>query len=541
MPNFKLLTITFVVILAAFLRLYSLNSYPVSVYWDEAAIGYNAYSLAKTGADEYGKSWPLAFESFNDFKLPGYIYLDSIFVKVLGLSEFSVRLPSAIAGTLAVFLIYLFTKKLFEKNDNKEEIALLAAIVTAVSPWHIQLSRAAFETNIALTVVLLGLYLLLTGIKSRWAAVGAIPALAISFYFYYSSYTFIPLLLLAFAIIYRAYARTNIKYYLAGLLISMLIIAPAIFQLLTSEGSKRVREVSIFENTALYEDYIAASADAHNIVSKVLTNRRIPLLLESLRGYFTHLSPGFIYFGEDPNPRHHPLFQGNFYIWQIPFLVSGLWLLVKLKDNKLKFFLIAFMAIAPIPAAFTIDTPHSLRSYNLLIPLAIITSLGMAHLLKYKLWKIVTAPLAIILITIYFFNYYVIYPISSSNAWAYGYDEMFHRVNFLETYYDRIIVTGYYWKPYIYYLFVNKINPTDYQQNPNQLSIGKYRFGIAGWDTGGANLNDELIDSLSGDRTLVILSPEEFKGLKDPDRFTKISEVLDYSGNEIVFLIGRWQ
>ena len=102
-----------IIIFAAFLRFYKLGSFPVSLYWDEAANGYNAYSIVKTKSDEYGTKLPLLFKSFNDYKLPGYIYLDTLFIKFLGLSEFSVRAPSAFFGTFAVITIYFLSKAIF--------------------------------------------------------------------------------------------------------------------------------------------------------------------------------------------------------------------------------------------------------------------------------------------------------------------------------------------------------------------------------------------------------------------------------------------
>lgn len=539
--NSKLILIILIVIFAAVLRLYQLGSHPVSIYWDEAAIGYNAYSIAHTGADEYGRKWPLSFESFNDYKLPGYIYLDSVFVKAFGLSEFSVRLPSAISGVLAIVLIYLLTKKLFTMTDLKMEIPTVAALLLAISPWHIHLSRAAFETNIALTIILAGIYLLFQGISSKVAAVFAIPIMMLSFYFYYSSYTLVPLILLAFFFIYKKMISQNIKYYLTGFLIGVFIISPAVVQLLTEQGSKRVREVSIFENAAVGQDYVKAAAQTDNPVSKIFKNRRIPLVTESLRGYFSHVSPGFLFFGEDPNARHHPLFQGNFYIYLIPFLVSGFWFLVKLKDRRLKYFLAAWLLISPIPAALTLETPHSLRAYNLVLPLVISAALGVVFLLKNHIAKMTFAAIAIVFLGSYLYNYYIVYPLTSAQAWAYGYKPLFTQLAQLENNYDRVIVTGHFWKPYIYYLFYNKIGPTIYQVSPNQLSIGKYRFSIAGWDTGGKDLNEELIDSLKGDTTLLAISPEEFKALEDKSRFTQISQVSDYSQKDSVFLIGKWQ
>lgn len=61
--NKKLLIV--ILLLAIVLRFYKLASFPVSLYWDEAAIGYDAFSIAKTGHDQYGKKFPLLFQSFN--------------------------------------------------------------------------------------------------------------------------------------------------------------------------------------------------------------------------------------------------------------------------------------------------------------------------------------------------------------------------------------------------------------------------------------------------------------------------------------------
>src|SRR3990167_5608828 len=125
----KSILLILAVLLAATLRLYKLNSYPVSLSWDEVAIGYNAYSISQTGADEYAAKWPLLFKSFNDYKLPGYIYTDALFIKLFGLSEFMVRLPSAIFGIIAVVTIYFLAKKLFEKSIVKSEsVALLVVL-----------------------------------------------------------------------------------------------------------------------------------------------------------------------------------------------------------------------------------------------------------------------------------------------------------------------------------------------------------------------------------------------------------------------------
>jgi len=86
----------FAIILIAFLlRVIKLSDIPASLSHDEVAIGYNAWSILKTGRDEYGVKFPLLFRSFDDYKLPGYVYLTAFSEFIFGLTPFAVRFPSA--------------------------------------------------------------------------------------------------------------------------------------------------------------------------------------------------------------------------------------------------------------------------------------------------------------------------------------------------------------------------------------------------------------------------------------------------------------
>src|SRR3989304_9058383 len=91
-----------IILLAFILRFYRLGDDP-ALNADEAAIGYNAYSLIQTGHDEHGNSWPIHFQSFNDYKPGLYFYLVIPFVKLLGLNEWAVRIPGAFLGVATVY------------------------------------------------------------------------------------------------------------------------------------------------------------------------------------------------------------------------------------------------------------------------------------------------------------------------------------------------------------------------------------------------------------------------------------------------------
>src|SRR3989344_2456512 len=123
----KLLII--IVVLAAGLRLVALDQFPSGFNADEAAIGYNAYSLLQTGKDEYGTSWPLVFKSFGDYKPGMYFYFVIPFVATLGLNEWAVRLPSALLGIGTVVLIYFLAIEIFKDRS----VGILAALFLAIS------------------------------------------------------------------------------------------------------------------------------------------------------------------------------------------------------------------------------------------------------------------------------------------------------------------------------------------------------------------------------------------------------------------------
>src|SRR3989344_7148639 len=177
-----------IIILAALLRLWNLSDNPPGLTWDEASLGYNAYSLLQTGKDEYGNSWPLTLKSFGDYKPALYAYLDVPFIYLFGLNEFAVRLPSAIFGILSVLVIYFLSLKLFKIKS----LALLSALMLAINPWAIQFSRPAFEANLALFLNLLGVYLLIKGFTDKAYMVISAFAFGLSLLSYQASKIFVP-------------------------------------------------------------------------------------------------------------------------------------------------------------------------------------------------------------------------------------------------------------------------------------------------------------------------------------------------------------
>ena len=155
----------FILLFFLITRLYQIESVPASLYWDEASLGYNAYAILTTGHDEHGERFPITrFIAFGDYKPPGYIYAAVPAIFLFGLTEFAVRFPSAVSGILMVVLTYVLVLKLF----SNQKAALLSSLLLAISPWSLQLSRAAFEAHLAAMLNLAGITSFVYCRKKKW-------------------------------------------------------------------------------------------------------------------------------------------------------------------------------------------------------------------------------------------------------------------------------------------------------------------------------------------------------------------------------------
>ncbi len=522
-------------LLGLFLRVVVLDTYPAALSWDEVAIGYNAFSIAQKGIDEYQAPYPSLFRSFDDYKLPGYVYTDSVFIKLFGFSDFVVRLPSAIFGALLIIVIFFLFKKLFN-----EKIGIISSFLIAISPWSLQFSRGAFEANLGLFVTLLGITLLFYGFKNKLLAFMSIPILFSSLYFYYSQRLIVPLIIIGFFILFWKRIKINLKQYLLGFLLAIIILIPIVVQILGPHGFKRVNEVSITADKSVSIGYILAREKNSDSSYSFLINRRIPYVFEVVHNYFQHFSFGFLFFGDDPNPRHRSYAHGLFYILEIPLVIYGFFLLLTSKERERKLFILFWILIAPIASALSKEAPHGLRSLFLLPPLILLIALSIEKLTRNRRQTTFLLAFFYLLFFInYVISYYFVYPISSI-SWGYGYKQMYQKVFSIEKNYKNIIVTGEYWKPRIYYQYYKKSLPEKIGKKNEFENLGKYYFASTLWD-GGSLLDTNQLDNISKDKLLLVLSEKEYERFKNLPSFKKTDKIMDYSGRKTVFVIGEWK
>lgn len=474
-----------------------LSSNPPSLTWDEASWGYNAYSIGTDLRDEFGRFLPLVyFESFGDYKPPVYAYLVVPFVKLLGLNEWAVRLPSALLGTLTIVLTYFLTKKIFYSatEQKKEAIALLSSGVLAISPWHILLSRAAFEANVATFFIVGGIYLFLVSLQKKCFLPFCVISFVISMYTFNTARVFVPFLSVFLFIKYfkTLVFKMRIQTF-TSIVVGILIFLPLFIFLLTPQAKLRYTEVNIFSDPGVVRGANQQIENDKNAFwSKIIHNRRVGYSLSYIKHYFDNLSPQFLFIRGDGNPKFSIQDVGEMYIWEIPFFVMGILFLFRKKEGH---FLIipVWILLGLLPAGVARETPHALRIETILPTFQILTAYGLFHIavaisnIKYKYLIFALFILFFIFNISYFLHsYFKHYPKEFSGEWQYGYKEVVTYVKENEDKYDKIYITEQLGRPYIYFLFHTSYPPQKFRKEAvveketagfvHVRSFGKYVF-----------------------------------------------------------------
>jgi len=367
--------LTFIIIIASILRLWQLGKVPSSPDWDEVALGYNAYSILQSGRDEYGKFLPIILRSFDDYKPALYAYLVMPSISVLGLNVTAVRLPSAIFGILTVLAVFFLVRELFKKNN----IALLTTFLLAISPWHIQFSRVAFEANVGVALNAFGILFFLKAFKKPWFLLLSALMLGLSLHTYQSEKVFVPLLIAILIYAFRKeFFSIRKKYIYTSLIIFTIICLPLIlFTLTNKDALSRAKTVSIFSNSSIIQantEKLVRDRVNNDILGLFLDNRRVEFAKYVVNGYLSHLDINWLFIKGDI-ARHHAPGMGLMYLVELPFLLIGIYMLIFGNfDKAVKLFMALWFLIVPIPASITNDVPHAVRTINFLPILQILTA-----------------------------------------------------------------------------------------------------------------------------------------------------------------------
>ena len=470
----------FILVFAFILRFYKVSEIPPSLNWDETSIAYNAYSILKTGKDEWGKFLPLHLRAYGEYKLPAQIYASIPGVAIFGLNELGVRITPVVYGTLTVLFLYFLARRLF-KNSY---IGLVSAFLLAISPWHIQLTRASFESSFSVFWVILGIWFLVKGFeKPKWWIISVIP-FAISIYTYNSARIFTPLFLLTIALIFRKEFWLNKKEAVFSALLFFLLMLPLVPFVLSGEARARYKLVSISDDPGLVPR-ISQNRNLSKLsapLPRLIHNRVTYISFYFVRNYLAHFTPDFLFINGAGHKQHHVQRVGELFAIQAPFWLAGWYFLFK-KKYKYRWLILSWVLIAFIPVSVTNDSiPNALRTIIAAGAYQIITALGV-----YEIWILLRGKrifqlgfsVAVFLIltislSAYLKNYYQDYPYLYSRDWQYGYKQVVNYIKDHYNQYDLIVFSRHYGEPHMFTLFFLGWDPAKFQNDPNLIRFETY-------------------------------------------------------------------
>jgi 4-amino-4-deoxy-L-arabinose transferase-like glycosyltransferase len=465
--------IIIILLLAAGLRLFNLSSVPPPLNVDEASNAYDAYSLLRTGRDQWGNLLPITIRAFNDYRRPASVYSAIPFIAIFNLTVFSIRAMAAFWGWWAVVFIYRLARDMFN-----QEIALVSALMMALSPWHIVFSRLGVEVSgPLLTSVIAGIdfsWRWFQSQKNIWLLLSGF-AFSISIYSYTVAQAFTPLMLITLTIVFWSRLRDTIKIGLATLLLIGLLILPLAITLVSNPLSwNRLQTIGIL---------------------KPPYRTSIPLFFSQWLGYFT---PSFLFWQGDSNPIHHPPGSGQLLWIDVLLIPLGIvrvmtssvlarkkhgicqrnLVILKTTQRTRRAFVIILLWIilGALPAALTrqdMVSANAMRGILSLPGWIILSSIGVDIL--WSLWQNIPGYTAIfrgLSISFYILNalfvlqfYFMTYPKLYARAFEYGIQQVMHYVFEHEEEYNKIILTDWISQPHIFAVFYNRYDPYEFQRN----------------------------------------------------------------------------
>ncbi len=516
-----------IMLLATVTRMYKLGETPIALSWDEAAVGYNGWAVANYGVDEWGKSFPLVFKSFGDDKHPVHIYFTAASVKAFGLSEFSIRLPSAIFGILNVLIFFFLIKTLFKSNLA----GLIGALLMAVSPYAFHYSRFNHELNFVLFFFMLGLHLFYKVIEGqkRWLPFSVL-SFGLSFITYHNAKIVVPMVVAMLLILYSK-ELIKFKKKLLWVLPVIILFIGILYLNPNLLGGARVKQTS-FNN-----DQIEKNRVYQKTKSELLG--RADLVFEN---YKKHFSYDYLFIKGDQNPRLAIHDFGQFYLLDLFFLLVGVLMLIK--NEKKKAALILFLVlISPIPSSLVNEAPQSARAGFMLVGFQIIIAYGLyrsALLLKNGYFKsgfVVTAVAIYLFLFSGFYTFYLDkYDTKNAIEFQYGMKQI---VNYFKKNSDfkKVYMTDFRSQPYIFYLLYLKMSPDEFLKSVSYnstktasyntvSSFDRYQFG--GWDE---------IESMPEPGVYYVVGASVYDGLRYKSRLDVNKVITHPDGSEAFYIL----
>ncbi len=444
--------------LSIFMHFWKMPEIPNGFYYDEAAVGYNAYSIAMSGADEHGVKYPLFFRSFGNYHEPVMVYILAPMVKSLGLEKWVVRLPSGIFLILASIAFYFLAMK-WARN---RWICLCGAFVFSILPWVFPIARVGIGGYTAMLLgMTAGCYFLLDAIgrKSFPSAVLSGGFCAFAMYAHNIGRPMTATMLVCFVIALNVLLIKRWKVFALFVASYVTFLVPMIIAVINNPKSMTAR----FSGMSVWSD----GAPCLEVVNRILER------------YMEYFSPAFLFIQGDYELRHNAGSSGELYLFMAPFIIVGFYFIIRnFKRNPYCRFMLLVILSYPAAAVLTMEKMHSTRCMNGAPFWCILTVIGFYFIWTFK-QKFRIAIIAVLCfsgieVSSYFINYFGKYAVASRGVFYAPFTEVlelsFKNLSSNEILYVSDSVFFHpvdksfkpYW--YVYFLFYGKVSPETYQK-----------------------------------------------------------------------------
>jgi len=270
----------------AFLFYYRIGDAPIYLAHDEAMFGVVAHDIGWHARDVDGNILPL-FMHMNGvyWNMPAHVYFTALFVRLFGTTETAIRASSATASLVAIFLIYVFCRRVFRHRG----LAMLSASLLALSPAIFIDSRLSTDHHYPLIAV--GLWLIcLTRFfddsdRVRWLALAGL-SLGLGVYTYGASVLLMPIYVAVTALLLLKMRVYQLRAYGALFLSFAVAIVPFGWFILTHPGY-------VGDVATMYKVYDAsrfnALQGARELASWTSLGARADV-------YFSYFNPSMLFF-----------------------------------------------------------------------------------------------------------------------------------------------------------------------------------------------------------------------------------------------------
>ena len=396
-----------------------------------------------------------------------YSYILIPFIKVLGLSIFSTRLPMALIGCISLIIMYKMLK-----NIADEKTAIIGTAFFAICPWHIMKSRWGLESNLFPDIILLSVYTLICGLKNKniYLLYLAFAIAGISAYAYGTSYFFLPIFIVSMLIYLIRKKEITIKQAIISLGIVFIISLPIIIFVIINKFDLPQINLPFATIPRIYENRFE---ELSSIFSTDFFKNSLMNFKDSIKMIITQ---------DDGLPWNSIQGYGIIYLFSILFVIIGIY--QSFKKRNVYDMIINFWFIAAFLLLFVCE-PNINRCNIIIIPMIYYDIVGICKAIeKIKFSEAII--IGLYLVEFMLFSYeYVNMDYSQYFTFQDNIEEVIDYVEGAKV--DNIYMEYSFKEPYIYVLFYAKkdvnefINTVEYFNKErygfdNVKSFGKYKF-----------------------------------------------------------------